>query len=381
MDESKQPDWPTPSGSARPEFPANPDPETWSDDSSAGDPPGPAELPPTRRVLLVWLGILVTLGLGGMLLGQQELALLAAFSGVFVAAHVADVDPQWRDLYRVLSWVTPTGGFMIAGALGFYLSRSDLPAPLRVALVLICAFTMGLSIALVAGPVADRAARTLLHAERPRHVLHLAARCVVIGLVLGVPVWFAAQDVLEQMMRESDSLLDKAGLGGGLIGYVLLAFAGAGWLVRRDLRGTLARLGLRVPRISDVVVAALAVGALWFLNSGGEWLQQRWFPASYAADRRMSDAIAAGMGPGRMLLLGLSAGIGEEVTMRGGLQPRLGIVLTSLLFASLHVQYSWFGILAIFALGSLLGLVRKTTSTTSAILAHVAYDVLALATH
>jgi len=49
------------------------------------------------------------------------------------------------------------------------------------------------------------------------------------------------------------------------------------------------------------------------------------------------------MGPGLMLLLGLSAGIGEEITLRGALQPKLGLALTSLLFAALHVQYSWYG--------------------------------------
>jgi membrane protease YdiL (CAAX protease family) len=201
---------------------------------------------------------------------------------------------------------------------------------------------------------------------------------VVLSLALAIPAWFAAQDVLDEMMHEPGGLLDRAGLSGGLIGYVLLAFAGVGWMVRLDLRGAAARLGLRVPKLSDIAVAAVAVGALWVLNSGGEWIQHRWFPASFEADHRMSDAIAAGMGPARVLLLGLSAGIGEEITMRGALQPRLGIPLTSLMFASLHVQYSWFGLLVIFVLGGILGLVRARASTTAAILAHSTYDVLAV---
>jgi membrane protease YdiL (CAAX protease family) len=74
----------------------------------------------------------------------------------------------------------------------------------------------------------------------------------------------------------------------------------------------------------------------------------------------------------------LSAGVGEEVTLRGGLQPRLGIPLTALLFAALHVQYSWFGMGLVFALGLALGLIRKHASTTAAIVVHGIYDMLAV---
>ena len=76
----------------------------------------------------------------------------------------------------------------------------------------------------------------------------------------------------------------------------------------------------------------------------------------------------------------VSAGVGEEITMRGALQPRLGLKLTSLLFASLHVQYSWFGVLVIFVLGLVLGVVRARTSTSVVMLAHTVFDVVAVFT-
>ena len=85
------------------------------------------------------------------------------------------------------------------------------------------------------------------------------------------------------------------------------------------------------------------------------------------------------MGPGLMLLLSLSAGIGEEITLRGALQPKLGIALTSLLFATLHVQYSWYGMLSILVFGLILGVIRKHGSTTAAILVHTVYNSLAVA--
>ena len=48
------------------------------------------------------------------------------------------------------------------------------------------------------------------------------------------------------------------------------------------------------------------------------------------------------------------------------------------LFAALHVQYSWFGMVLVFALGVTLGLIRKHTSTTAAIVVHGLYDMLAV---
>ena len=80
------------------------------------------------------------------------------------------------------------------------------------------------------------------------------------------------------------------------------------------------------------------------------------------------------------MLIGVTAGIGEEITLRGGLQPRLGIALTSLLFAALHVQYSWFGMLLVFTLGVTLGIIRSRANTTAAIVVHGLYDMLALVT-
>jgi membrane protease YdiL (CAAX protease family) len=76
----------------------------------------------------------------------------------------------------------------------------------------------------------------------------------------------------------------------------------------------------------------------------------------------------------------LSAGLGEEITLRGALQPRLGILLCSVLFASAHVQYTWFGMATIGLLGLALGGIRARTNTTTAIVVHSLYDVYAALT-
>ena len=122
----------------------------------------------------------------------------------------------------------------------------------------------------------------------------------------------------------------------------------------------------------------LGIAALHGLNFAADWIQQRWFHGLWLEDQRMNSSIGAHLDLVGTLVLGLSAGIGEEITMRGALQPKLGILLTSMLFASLHVQYSWFGMLVILLLGMLLGGIRSRTNTTVVMIVHTIYDIMAV---
>jgi membrane protease YdiL (CAAX protease family) len=133
-------------------------------------------------------------------------------------------------------------------------------------------------------------------------------------------------------------------------------------------------------RPGDYAIVPLGVMLLFGLNIALESVQRQWFPDLWASDQRVSQLIASGLTPAQMLMLGLSAGIGEEITLRGALQPRLGLLLTSLLFAALHIQYSWFGMGVIFSFGLLLGFLRNRTSTTVVMAIHTLYDVVAVAT-
>ena len=117
---------------------------------------------------------------------------------------------------------------------------------------------------------------------------------------------------------------------------------------------------------------------LYALNTGADALQQRYFRDLWVQDQRMSEAIGGNLGVAGTIVLGLSAGIGEEITMRGALQPQLGLLGTSLVFASLHVQYSWYGMCVIFLLGILLGTLRRLTNTSVAMAVHALYDMAAV---
>src|SRR5882672_8945930 len=191
-------------------------------------PPPPPGLPSIPRALLIWLGILVIFGVGGVLLGEQELALLAAFSGVFVAARAADEDTNWRELYFVLGWVVPVLGFILSMAVGFAIWKSDLPGFTRAALFLMASCSAGVAVVSVATPAADFMVRVLFHEPQPGHLLRLSARCVALAFALAIPGWFASQQVIADLLNDPHPFMDNVGLGGGLVGYVLLAFAGGG---------------------------------------------------------------------------------------------------------------------------------------------------------
>ena len=359
-------------------------PSAWQDATTpvsgetfpVADPPEP---PHTRvpYALRIWLGLLIVFGAGGVVLGQQEMALLVALSGVVIAAQAADIAPRWRLLYQAAS-IAFIGmcATMFFGLASYFFVARDTSGHL--ALMVYCLIA-ALLIAATTVPAIVRPFVRLLFRAQESYLLRLATRLVLVGFLLPIPAWFVAQDVLgdaEQAMRAFGQISEA----GTLVGYVLLALAAVGFLVRRDLAATFERLGLGPVAGRNIVVMLLGVPLMWGLNTGADWIQHHWFPALWEADKHTNEAIVAALNPRAMVVVGLSAGIGEEITMRGALQPRLGIVLTALLFAGLHVQYSWFGMATVFLFGVILGLIRKRTNTTVAIAIHALYDILALFT-
>ena len=352
----------------------------------AGEPnpalgPTPA-IPPdalarSRAALKVWLGILVVFGVGGILFGQQELALLIAVSGVIIVAHAADFHPRFELLYRTVSiaLIGVCGSTLLALAAYFRMSP---PAGIAGVIVFPLSLVSGLLMfATGAPPVGMALARAMFGAKGDSHSFRLAARLTLFGFLVAVPGWFAAQPMFERS-QDMNALFENLSLGGAVLGYIILALAAVGFLVRRDLSSTIERLGLTRLGTRHLLISALGVPVLWGLNIAGEWGQQHWFPALAVSDRRINEALAGALDRRAMMGLALTAGIGEEITMRGALQPKLGLVLTSLFFAALHIQYSWYGMALIFALGMVLGLIRKHSNTTTAMAVHALYDLAAL---
>jgi membrane protease YdiL (CAAX protease family) len=160
----------------------------------------------------------------------------------------------------------------------------------------------------------------------------------------------------------------------------LMALVGVGFLMRRDLRATLERLGLIWMTAREWGLAILVVLLFLAFDYTVLWVWQQLWPASHALVGDITTNLFGDLvGPLAALAVGLSAGIGEELLFRGALQPRFGLVLTSLLFAVGHAHYGLSpAMIEVFVVGLVLGLVRRWTNTTTCLMVHAGYDFLDL---
>jgi membrane protease YdiL (CAAX protease family) len=204
------------------------------------------------------------------------------------------------------------------------------------------------------------------------HMTALAFAVYQIGLSLGQ---IALIGDLENLIDPALSLSIWDVLLSG-VPLLLFALAGVGLWIRRGGRGTWDRLGLRWPTWRQLIAAAGITVLLLAFDFLVNWSWQEVAPTSYDLLQRVSENIFGGLATmGGALALGLSAGISEELLFRGAVQPRLGLLLTTVLFAIGHLQYGLtVATLEVFVIGLVLGLVRKRSHTTVCILIHAAYN-------
>jgi hypothetical protein len=348
-----------------------------------------------QRGLLAWLAIVTGGGIVSLALGHGEAAALFAGAGAFALAQATDAAASLEG-YRTLvhaqlprrsvqgvlfrtavrTLVPVTGAFFYA-VFGAYAWTGD-AQPHRIA-AWWCFAAALVSLALAWRPAADAATRAFFRGPVGRS-RRLTARLVVLALLLPVPGSILSASLMDRVRDSGLPLADPGALVAQLLGELAIAFAGVGWLVRRHGRATLERLGLTAMKPAYWLVVVAGVAVLIGFNAGSDWLEHHAFPLLWARDRDTTRLIAGSMGVAASLLLGVSAGAGEEIAVRGALQPRLGILLSAILFAAGHVQYTWFGMATIAVLGLLLGGVRARTNTTTAILVHSLYDVFAALT-
>jgi len=163
--------------------------------------------------------------------------------------------------------------------------------------------------------------------------------------------------------------------------WLIAAFWGVGYMMRRDLPHTLTRLGLRAPTLGDIL-GGIAVGlGLFGMSIAFSILWQTVAtPQQFAEQNQAAQQIAMSIDRLALVLaVALTAAIGEEIFIRGALQPVFGVVLSSVFFAVLHSQYLFApSMLFIFAVSVGLGLLRRRASTTAAVIAHFVYNFVPL---
>ena len=209
----------------------------------------------------------------------------------------------------------------------------------------------------------------------PADPLHMTG----LGLFLGLLGYLSAQNIL---LPAPDEVAD-AGIGSIVVQelfFVALALACVGFGIARDWRQARVRLGIVRPTSAGVGAALAVVVAGFFVAVVAT-------AVTYAIDSGTSELIdqnletITGGHPTWIMapVIGLSAGIAEELLFRGALQPRYGIFLTSLLFTALHGQYGFsFVLVGLFGLSVLLGLLAKRFGTTHSIIAHTLYNTVSV---
>lgn len=166
------------------------------------------------------------------------------------------------------------------------------------------------------------------------------------------------------------------------LGLIVLAVSGCGIIVARRPGEVMKRLGLVKPEGWHVGLALLMV----FVTFGYDWLWSVFTGATGVGGKlatyNAGTFAAAGGNPGPAAFLalatGVCAGAGEEILMRGGLQPVLGIVPAAILHGALHGQFQHAPILIVQVAGwsTLMGIVRRYTNTTTTLITHATFNFL-----
>jgi uncharacterized protein len=139
-------------------------------------------------------------------------------------------------------------------------------------------------------------------------------------------------------------------------------------------------LGIDIPHWRDVAIAVAGLAATIAAADAVTFALGKDMVPAFQIELHRT-ARAQGSLPWLWLAIIVAAPVGEELLFRGFLfrgfvhEPRdavPGILIISLIWSMLHVQYDWFGTSQVFVIGLLFGFVRwRTGSTTLAILMHV----------
>jgi CAAX protease family protein len=224
-------------------------------------------------------------------------------------------------------------------------------------------------------PILRRLARVMpLDPQNPVDALALALAVVIIGTQFAFASFV---DVLGS--DQAQPAITVVDLVSQQLPLLVVAAVGVGLYLRRDPKATAGRLGVVTPAWWHVALALAAAGVFIAFSSGMDGLGQSLTPGiahriQVTTDHLFGDLVGNPLG---VLAIAVVPGICEETLFRGAVQPRLGILLTAVLFASIHTQYSLsFDTLAVFCIGIGLGLIRKYTNTTSSSIAHATYNLV-----
>ena len=222
----------------------------------------------------------------------------------------------------------------------------------------------------------------------PRSFVHALALVMVMAVTLlpmvpliitGTPPLLSPsvlQSLDEMQMEQSETIKLFAY---SLFWTILGSFMIVGLFLKRDLRQSLKRLALVLPTASQTLIAlVLALAMVVAFSVIDEGIREFWELMGWQTTdpELVMMLFKSALTPVGALVLSITAGVGEEVAVRGVLQPRFGMIWPSLLFASLHAyQYGWDALLSVFLAGMAFAFLRRYSNTSTCAIAHAAYDL------
>jgi membrane protease YdiL (CAAX protease family) len=295
---------------------------------------------------------------------------------IIILANVAEKNPSWRPLYMLaliglcLLWAGFGVGILLLPSLPMPIELAQPPPPSVGLAFLISAAAGGVLLLL---PVRRLLARWLpTRADSPVHTTALLLALFLSAWSSINLLWVGGVEGLQQTAENVPIGL----LAVQAAGLILFAFFGVGFLVRRSWSETVARLGLvrlesRMLLIAPTAVVLLlivevVISGIWFLLA----------PQQAEALGQISDQLFGQYNSlGTIFALAVLSSVSEEFLFRGALQPKLGLVLTAVLFAFVHQQYAISpATLIVLLIGIVLGLLRRHFGTWTAVLTHFGYN-------
>jgi membrane protease YdiL (CAAX protease family) len=215
--------------------------------------------------------------------------------------------------------------------------------------------------------------RLNIDAQSSVHTMALVFAVYLVGLTLAQFPLLGGMEGLDAL----DVSMGSADLWIQALAMLLLSLIAVGLGLRRDGQETAERLGLRWPAWQAWPVVLGLVVLLEGLDYGVSLGWSTLDPAGYELVGRVSQELFGGFfSLGGALALGLAAGLSEETLYRGALQPRFGVLLTSILFASSHIQYGFSpALLVILVISVALGWLRKRWGLVACIALHALYNM------
>jgi hypothetical protein len=214
---------------------------------------------------------------------------------------------------------------------------------------------------------------TPIDPDSPTDMTGLSVLLAILGLLIASTTMAPAPTSLEGVAPGLLDLVLQA------VFFILIAYLTVGWRIVRTGSEATARLGITRPTLTTLA-AGVGFTVLAFLVSVASNILAFYVQPELAETMAgLTDDLTANFqNPVGALVLGIAAGAGEEALFRGALQPRYGIVLTSIVFALLHApQYGLnVAVLGLFGVSVVLGLARNYYGTTTAMFAHAAYNAI-----